>query len=311
MTGTEPYAIGALSSVEEVQAHWWPLLQELGWNRDKSDAEGHFLACQNGKTWLHIIPDSSTRPEGSVMACIYPNRTGWVGCFIMNAAFRGKGLGRELWKEMDITFRRYAITKIGLDGVPEQVNTYKRRGFESVGEIPCMTRSSLDCKPATTPVNLEEGVELQDLRDIDSKELAKLDLEHTGLDRTAYWVDASQTTRRGCFGFGIVKEGKLTGFIFVRNVENGSRFGPLYAETYAEAKQLLHKAMNDARRSAGYHTEVFGNNPEARRVFEDLGWEYAGLTFDRMWLHGRVPEEQLETGKGGKGMYAIFDAACG
>lgn len=245
------------------------------------------------------------------MAVVYPNGTGWVGCFIMNAESRGKGLGRELWKEMDIAFRRNATTMIGLDAVPEQVETYKRRGFGDVGRVPLMKRTSLQYKPTIAHVDLEEAVELQDLRDIDPEELRRLDLEHTGLDRAAYWVTAELCTRSESLGFAIVKEGKLTGFIYVRHCEHGHRFGPLYAETYAQAKQLLHKAMNDCARSEGYHAEIFGSNPEGRRVFEELGWEYAGLSYHRMWLHGRAPEEQVEGGKGTKGMYAILDAACG
>jgi hypothetical protein len=57
--------------------------------------------------------------------------------------------------------------------------------------------------------------------------------------------------------------------------------------------------------------EVFGTNENGRKVFEELGWEYAGLSYHRMWLHGKVPIEQQDGGKGAMGMYAIFDACAG
>jgi hypothetical protein len=36
-----------------------------------------------------------------------------------------------------------------------------------------------------------------------------------------------------------------------------------------------------------------------------------GLGYHRMWLNGKVPQEQQEGGKGAKGMFAIFDAGAG
>lgn len=223
------------------------------------------------------------------MACIYPNRTGWVGCFIMNADSRGKGLGAALWKEMDITFRQHVAVPIGLDAVPEQVKTYGRRGFESVGKIPLLSRVSVHTKPNISPGELDGSAEWKELRDVEPKELARVDLEHTGLDRTAYWVGADLANRPGSVGFAIIKSGKVTGFIYVREVENGHRFGPLYAEGDAEAKHLLYAAMERVGQSDGYHVEVFGLNPGGQRVFEEFGWEYVGLSYDRMWLHGRAP----------------------
>jgi len=47
------------------------------------------------------------------------------------------------------------------------------------------------------------------------------------------------------------------------------------------------------------------------KVFEELGWKYAGVSYHRMWLNGKVPVEQQEGGEGTKGMYAIFDACAG
>ncbi|CAO2655679.1 Nn.00g044820.m01.CDS01 [Neocucurbitaria sp. VM-36] len=306
------HAIRSASSVEEASELWWPLMQELGWNRAKADAQTHFQVAQNGKNWLLLIPQETHKPEGCVIALSYPNHTGWVAFFIINAAFRGRGLGRQLWNEMDAVFHVNGTTVIGLDGVEEQVETYKRRGFEDCARIPLMVRDSLKLKPLGVQLDLTEAAELQDLRDVDPKQLAQLDLEHTGLDRSAYWSPHALLSRRGAFGLAIVSNSQVTGFVFVRRCEHGHRVGPLYAETYAQAKQLLHKAMNDSANSNGsYVAEIFGTNPAGRKVFEELGWVYPDLSYHRMWLHGKIPEEQKEGGKGAKGMYAIFDACAG
>ncbi|KAJ4371295.1 hypothetical protein N0V83_004512 [Neocucurbitaria cava] len=308
------HAIRPAASVEEASGLWWPLMQELGWNRAEADAQTHFHVAQKGRNWLLLIPEETRKPEGCVIALSYPNSTGWVAFFIMNAGFRGRGLGRTLWKEMEAVFRANGTTVIGLDGVQEQVETYKRRGFEDCARIPLMVRESLKVKALDGGVQLDltEAVELQDLRDVDPGELARLDYEHTGLDRSAYWSSDALLARQGAFGFAIVSGSRLTGFVYVRRCEHGRRVGPLYAETYAQAKQLLHKAMIDSAEMEGsYIAEIFGTNPAGRKVFEELEWVYADLSYHRMWLHGKVPEAQQEAGKGAKGMYSIFDACAG
>ncbi|KAH3919233.1 hypothetical protein HBH56_030460 [Parastagonospora nodorum] len=70
--------------------------------------------------------------------------------------------------------------------------------------------------------------------------------------------------------------------------------------------------MNDYARMEGtFAAEIFGTNVEGRKLFEELGWEYAGVSYHRMWKDGNVPEEQKEGSMGATGMYATFDAASG
>lgn len=213
---------------------------------------------------------------------------------------------------MENTFRADGTSVIGLDGVQEQVETYKRRGFEDCARIPLMIRDSLRAKPFDTNIVSDENVTLVDLRDVDATDLARLDFEHTGLDRAAYWAADALPSRIHAHGYALISNSQLTGFVYVRRCELGYRIGPLYAETYAQARQLLHRAMNETAASNGsYIAEIFGTNGAGKKLFEELGWMYAGVDYHRMWLHGKVPKEQLEGGKGVAGMYAIFDACAG
>jgi hypothetical protein len=142
--------------------------------------------------------------------------------------------------------------------------------------------------------------------------LAQLDLAHTGLNRTAYWAADALLSRRGVFSYGIMADGKLSSFIYARSCEQGPvRIGPLYAADYSQARQLLHKMINGYARRGTIIAEVFGSNKNGQKVFEEFGWKYAGLSYHRMWLYGKVPNQQREGGRGVEGMYAIFDAASG
>lgn len=265
-----------------------------------------------------LVPEGSGKPEGCVVAFTYPNSTGWVGFFILNASVRGKGLGRELWKELEAAWRASNTTVIGLDGVQEQVGTYNRRGYEDCARIHLMTRPSLKQKPfgPTALLADEKGEKLLSIKEANPQVLAKLDLEHTGLDRSAYWAQEALLSRKDAYGYALqhtsADKSNVAGYILVRRCEHGHRFGPLYAETFTQAQLLLHTAMKDISESDGSMiAEIFGSNQEGRKVFEQLGWEYTGIDYHRMWLGGRVPKEQLEGGKGTKGMFAIFDACAG
>lgn len=242
---------------------------------------------------------------------VYPNKTGWVCFFIMNAAFRGQGYGGELWKAMMARFHDAGTITIGLDGVETQVETYKRRGFAVCVQIPVLTRASVDTQPVDVTWDRKDDVELQDLSEVDPEMLAKLDLEHTGLDRFAYWATGALTSRRHALGFAIVTDGQLTGFVYGRHCQEGVRIGPLYAANYPQARQLLHKLMHDFAKTWGtLVAEVFGSNDNSKKVFEELGFRYVD-SYHRMWLNGKVPIEQQEGGRGALGMYAIFDACAG
>ncbi|KAH7397003.1 acyl-CoA N-acyltransferase [Phaeosphaeria sp. MPI-PUGE-AT-0046c] len=311
-TTTPQCIVRPAESLDEAMVLWWPLIEELGWNRAKDDAKTHWDVAQNGKTWLVVAPDSTNKPEGMILPILYPNNSAWIGFFIMNAESRGKGLGRALWKEMELVFAKAGTTTIGLDAVPQQVNTYARRGYVDCARIPLMMHMSLAVQPIDVTWGSEGAVDLQDLRDIDSKELAEFDFKHTGLDRSAYWAKDVLPARRHAFGYGIVDKGKLTGCIHARRCPKGARIGPLYAASYPEARQLLHKVMDDLAKMDGtIEAEIFGSNEQGQRLFEELGWEYMGMSYHRMWLNGIVPEEQKDGGRGTTGMYATLDAGSG
>ncbi|PVI04143.1 hypothetical protein DM02DRAFT_726055 [Periconia macrospinosa] len=311
----EELIVRPANNLQEASDLWWPLIRDLGWNRSPKDGPSHFKALRNGKDWHLIIPKSSGKPEGCVCGFTYPNKTGWVGFFIVNDAYRGKGLGREVWKVMEESFRESKTEIIGLDGVEEQVKTYQRRGFIATALIPLMSRSSLKIKPLEA-IDLDSDVKsrLMDIKTVDGSVLTKLDLEYTGLDRPGYWVDDGIQHRKDTFGLALAGSSpdQLRGLIFVRDCEEGQRFGPLYAETYADAKALLYTAMIHYQDSEGSMiAEIFGSNTQARGLFKELGWESAGLDYHRMWLNGKATKEQQEGGKGVQGMYATFDACAG
>jgi hypothetical protein len=159
------------------------------------------------------------------------------------------------------------------------------------------------------------GVHLVDLEQIPSKILVESDLAYTGLERKALWTQEALFNRDDTFGLALVKESaqdELEGWILVRGCQQGFRFGPLHATSKDNATLLLHQAMRRMEAEDGsFIAEVWAENKQACKVFEEAGWTNVGVDYHRMWLNGKVPEAQQPGGKAEKEAYAIFDAGEG
>jgi hypothetical protein len=260
--------------------------------------------------------DDPDKPEGCVVPFVYANGTGWVGFFIINEPFRRNGWGNTLFQGGLDHFAAGGARVVGLDAVEEQVGTYERRGFVQKSRIRLMVREGLKNKPLEGGLgHPQQGLELFPLHRVPSEVLVKSDLEHSGLERPNLWTEDAMFSRPDAFGFALVREGvtdALEGWILVRSCEKGFRFGPLYATTKENANLLLRTAMKRVEKEDGtFMAEVWPQNPEANAIFEAAGWMYAGMDYYRMWLNGRVPEEQQPGGLAEKQCFAIFDAGEG
>ncbi|KAF2434622.1 hypothetical protein EJ08DRAFT_606066 [Tothia fuscella] len=309
------------SSLQEAHDVSWPLMQSLGWNRASDDCKTHYISAtaETGPSgWLVVA--SKTNPEkaeGCVVLLVYPNSTGWLGLFMLNQSVRGLGWGGKLFQAGLDVFKSNGTDMVGLDAVEEQVSTYARRGFVEKAKIKIMVRKSL--KENNLPGEMEHVHEMlercTDLSQLPPKILVQSDLEHSGMERRALWTKEALFDRDDTIGLGLVKEGEqeeLEGWIIIRSCEQGRRFGPLYADSAEIASFLLRIAMRRLGDEDGtLAAEVWPNNPKAVQVFEDAGWEWAGLDYHRMWLDGKFPEAQKPGGKADKEVYAVFDAAEG
>lgn len=292
-----------------------PILIETQ-NRASLDATTHYTST--GKDgWLLVAPkDHPNDPEGCIVPFVYPNGTGWVGFFCINESMRGKGWGAKLFQAGLDHFTENGTKIVGLDAVQEQVETYGRRGFVEKGRIRLMVREGLGVEPLEGGLgHTNKDEELCPLDHIPEAVLAKSDLENSGLERPKVWSKEALFSRPDAFGFALVKEGtktELEGWILVRRCQHGFRFGPLYASSPDRASLLLRNAMKRVEEQEGtFIAEVWPQNPEATKVFENAGWKYAGMDYHRMWLNGVVPKEQQPGGTADKQCYAIFDAGEG
>lgn len=148
MFSNEEYEIRAAKNVDEFREEWWRHMQILGWNRGYHDLNT-YMDCSEGSGMLLLIHKASTKIVGMVCAVVYPNSTGWLSFFIVDAEHRRKRMGAELFKWAMADFERHGTNIVGLDGVAEQKATYERRGYvdSPLGTIKLMARPLVEKLP--------------------------------------------------------------------------------------------------------------------------------------------------------------------
>jgi hypothetical protein len=232
-------------------------------------------------------------------------------------------------------FKIHATSRVGLDSVVEQKSNYERRGFvtSSLGKIRCMSHS-LSLRPGLVTASKHDselaGLHLVDVKEIPYGILSQSDCDHTGFKRDSLWRDGI-INREDFFGLALVEDEKsiaedsVHGWVAVRRASEGYRLGPVYARNAVASRTLIMAAMQTAAARASTFAEhgtmsypdvliaaeVWGGNPDAVGIFEELGWNCTGVDYYRMWLHGVTPSQQDEGGLAHRGMFAIFDAVLG
>lgn len=217
-----------------------------GWNPGLHDADSFYPTDPDGflMGWL----------EGEAIASLsavrYGNSFGFIGFYIVRPEYRGQGYGLRLWQAgMDYLRGR----TIGLDGVVDQQENYKKSGFrlayrniryEGIGAI----------YEAIAPPNLSAlpGAEVVELTEV-TPMLLECDRPFFPDDRTEFlrrWLTQSES-----YGVGLMQQGRLMGYGVVRPCQmspgqTGYKIGPLFADTVEGAEVLFLELRQHMQRQA-------------------------------------------------------------
>src|SRR5262245_18570462 len=94
-----------------------------GWNPGLDDGPAFYAADPSG----YFIGRLGNRPIASISAVAYDGDFGFLCFYIVEPEFRGKGYGLRTWHE---AMAYLGDRNIGLDGVIEQQENYKKSGFK-------------------------------------------------------------------------------------------------------------------------------------------------------------------------------------
>ena len=177
-----------------------------GWNPGLNDA-ACFFAADPGGFYVGLLEGE---PVAAISAVRYGRTFGFIGLYIVRPEHRGSGYGLKLWSTAMASLEG---RNIGLDGVVEQQENYRKSGFGF----------------AYRNIRFEGRVASHDLaREFDISELSTLDIgKINAYDRGCFFEERRRFTRHwidqpGAFGFGVQVDGSLQGYGVIRPLS--SRF---------------------------------------------------------------------------------------
>ncbi|MFJ4922441.1 GNAT family N-acetyltransferase [Streptomyces sp. NPDC088725] len=212
---------------------------EEGWNPGKSDGLAFFPADPAGFLFGRL----DGKAVVSISAVRYGSGFGFIGFYIARPSVRGRGYGIQVWQA---AMARLAGRNIGLDGVVDQQENYRKSGFRRVWNniryegVPTgldLTNGTGDGIADGTAEAVADGIALVDARTVAFDQLAAYDRRFFPAPRDAFL--ASWIGLPGRTGLVAVRDGALQGFAAMRPCSGASRIGPLYASSRGVAAALV------------------------------------------------------------------------
>ncbi|MDJ0957893.1 MAG: GNAT family N-acetyltransferase [Arenicellales bacterium] len=227
-----------------------------GWNPGLHDAECFFHTDPGG----FLVGMLGATPVSVISVVRYGSSFGFLGFYIVRPEYRGRGFGIRIWSA---GLERLRGRNIGLDGVVDQQDNYKRSGFNyAYRNIRYRGMGGCDAP---------DDERLVALSDFPFDDILAYDRPFFPDDRTLFlesWVTQPMAT-----GLGIVENGILQGYGVLRPCRLGYKIGPLFADDPRLAETLFVALCAHAEKDA----LVFLDTPEVNQHAVNLA-ERHGMT---------------------------------
>lgn len=225
-----------------------------GWNPGIYDADAFHATDPNG-FFIGLLGDE---PISCISAVAYDDTFGFLGFYIVKPEHRGKGYGIQIWNEAVA----YLNTQnIGLDGVVEQQDNYKKSGFK-------LAYSNIRYE-GTAGGNKTKNPNIVPLSDVPTEKLYRYDHSLFPTRRSHFlkhWIQQPDS-----IALGMVKKGKLVGYGMVRPCRNGYKIGPLFADNEDIADTLFQELRASIPKKEKLYLDTPEVNPKAMALAEKYG----------------------------------------
>jgi len=265
--------IRAMTEEEVDQAIDWAAAE--GWNPGFDDAP--CFRAEDPDGFLVALVDG--QPVASISVIAYGQDYGFLGFYIVLPEYRGRGIGYRLWQA---GMQRLGDRVVGLDGVPDQQENYKKSGFSlAYRNIRYSGEPTVEAPEDARLVHI--GPEWIDA-------VVDYDRPFFPAPRERFlrcWL--SGETRQA---WALVEGGRVRGYGVARGCREGAKIGPLYADDPARA-DLLFRQLASVAGSGPLALDT----PEANAEAVALARRY-GLTpnFETARMY-KGPAPDLPTGR--------------
>jgi len=233
--------------------------KQEGWNPGLDDLDAFFTADPNG----FFMGFLDGQPVTSISVVRYCESYGFLGFYIVHPQFRGFGYGIATWqKGMDYLSGR----TVGLDGVVDQQENYRRSGFEFAG------RNIRYCGRVIHRLKHLPSVTVQPAAPDHAGQLNQMDADVFGVSRTDFlteWMFCHPNTLRRTL---VAMNGqKLLGYGTIRECAEGYKIGPLVADTFDVANTLFDCLCDTCPAGSDVYLDVPQDNEEALTLSRSKG----------------------------------------
>jgi GNAT superfamily N-acetyltransferase len=225
-----------VASFEDVKvATKWA--EDEGWNPGLHDALLYYQVDKNG-FYMGYLDDE---PIASISVVKYDDGFGFLGFYIVKPEYRGQGYGYQLWQR---ALTHLDGCNIGLDGVVDQQDNYKKSGFKLAHRNIRFIRKG-GVIESTEQANADN---IKPLSSLEFNDVKKYCAAFFPADRHKFLRD--WITQSDCLALGCVENGVLKGIGVIRQCAAGYKIGPLFADSADIASKLYlqlscHVSEND------------------------------------------------------------------
>lgn len=220
-----------------------------GWNPGLNDADIFWATDREG--FVCAEREGEVIATGSIVS--YAGTFGFMGFFIVRPELRGQGIGRAFWhwRRDRLRDRLQPGAAIGMDGVFAMQPFYARGGF-------AFTHRNL--RVAGVGQDGHVDVALRELSTLPFPAVADFDRRYFGFARETFlqrWI-----APEGGRGLAALEGDAITGYGVIRPCREGSKIGPLFANS-AEVAEKLFGALSAHAAGQPIYLDTPENNPAA------------------------------------------------
>ncbi|NTW51634.1 MAG: GNAT family N-acetyltransferase [Chlorobiaceae bacterium] len=238
------FTIRTMSRQEIDLAVEWAAIE--GWNPGKEDAECFYRADPEG----FLVGMLGNEPVAAISVVRYGTAFGFLGFYIVRPEYRGMGFGIQIW---NAGLARLEGRCIGLDGVVDQQENYRKSGF---------TLAYRNIRyQGIGGGKIEQDRRIIPLSYIPFEAVYFYDHAFFPDDRCDFlqcWIN-----RKGSRSLGIEENGKLAGYGVIRPCRSGFKVGPLFADRPELAEALFCALKSSIPEGSPIFLDIPENNKDA------------------------------------------------
>lgn len=229
---------------------------EEGWNPGLEDADSFYQTDSQG----FLVAYLDEQPIATISVVKYGEAFAFLGFYIVKPEYRGQGYGIQIWQA---GLKHCQGRNIGLDGVVEQQDNYKKSGFQLAYR---------NIRYAGTSRSMQNSyANIQPINNYPLAEVIAYDSAFFPVTREAFLTAWLSQPRAISLGWS--NNGKLSGYGMIRPCHSGYKIGPLFADNSTIAEQLFESLVTSVEPNQPIFLDIPEVNPHALALVEKHGME--------------------------------------